>query len=255
MDCLVLVSSIEHKEKLHIAYKDRTYFGANQSWFSDKTQVFGGCGPICGFNLLTYYGFLDIVGPTNGAIGFRLKQMYEFIKPTELTKIIPKFLLDKKFFPPTLGIRSLYLFKKRFVQFANQYLASRQLKIHEFKFKKNRKNQISSSLEFITSALNANQPLCFLNTFHKSKFFLYHDLPTENSEYIRDVDELNTQPSVSFMTHWVLVTGLYKSENTKEYYLECSTWGKVAYFKLSDFYENLSWKTLIFPSGMLRIEL
>lgn len=253
MDQLILINSIKHKEKLIVEYDDKTYFGCNQSWFSDKTKIAGGCGPVCATNLLNYYGLIDNLNNEN--LASQLDTMYSYIKPTEIQRLIPPFLKKQKFIPPSLGVRNLNRFQSKFIKMADQEYPNRQLRIKEFRMTRIDDDNKNLCLEFISDALNANKPLCFLNTFRHSNFYVSKNLPTGKHCIVESVEELKRLKLANFQTHWVLVTGLYQSLKTKEYYLECSTWGKLAYFKLSDFYTKQNLQNYIFTSGMLRIEL
>jgi len=253
MDKLMMINSIKHKEKLIVTYNNKAYFGCNQSWFPEETQVLGGCGPVCATNLLNYYGLLeDLNGET---LVSQLNNIYRFIKPTEIQRLIPPFLKKNRFIPPTLGVRNLNRFRLKFMKLADTLYPKHDLRIKEFRMTTIDDNNLSLCLEFVKSGLEANNPLCFLNTFHDSKFFLSRELPTGKHCLVESVEELEILKSQSFLTHWVLVTGLYQSLKSKEYFLECSTWGQVAYFKLSDFYTKPNWKNYMFTSGMLRIVL
>lgn len=254
MERLICISSIKHKNKLNIEYKGKTYFGGNQSWFDNEAEVFGGCGPVCAFNLINYYE-LDLLIYHKQTKESQLKSMYNYIRPTEIHKFIPGFLITNKSLPPTLGVRSLNRFKNKFIRFIDQEFKQTTIHNNELNIKEYRFNSSADpkSIEYIKSSLNANHPICFLNTFNDSKLYVSKQLPTGRHSVVETVEELLTLPKHNFITHWVLVTGLYQGEDNHEYYLECSTWGQVAYFKLSDFNQKLNWKTRLFPSGMLSI--
>jgi hypothetical protein len=256
MKKLIELCSLDHREHLSISYDDSLHFGANQHWFEKDIQINGGCGPICAYNAINYIEKTQDIKPIlHKQVNENLDYVYGLIHPMEILKVIPTKLRKNKSIPLTLGVPNLRRFSNKFIRgFKND-----PIKFGITKYVLNRKGRdIHKVIDFIKNELENEHPVCFLNTFTKSTLFIdpIVDLKTSlNINAVQYEEELMSFRKYTFMTHWVLITGVYQTEDTDSYYVECSSWGQICYFRLNDFIEKQKCLSRIYPSGMLSIRI
>lgn len=231
------VHVLKNENNLYVTHLNKTYYGSNQGWFDQPTRVAGGCGSICALNFLQYLEGNNKIKPILPIDEkSRLDWIYNKIKPFELTNL-PGFHKSK--LPESLGIYSVRSYRKKFsnilkqehIPFTNKTITYGLISVFQSYEKKKKQ-----TLDFIIDALGRDCPVCFLNTFLDASLYL-----------VIDKDQIKLH---SFKTHWVLVTGLFEDSLTREYYLQCSTWGDKAYFKLDEFLKNRTLLSTLFPVGM-----
>lgn len=237
MEC---IEEIEKDQSLFVVHKGKVYYGYSQMWFEKSIQRAGGCGPICGLNILNYNGWYFYKWQRHLRQEYKkitnvqkMDKMYLRIKPFEIeSKIVLKWLKIFKV-PRTMGVYTV----NRFAKMLKSYCGKNKLNgVVEKKILKPWKNQGEQEiLSFLQNQLQSNYPVAFLNTFvHTQIYTIGEKIKTHKFQY-----------------HWVLITGMYKLD--EHIVLKCSTWGKVGYFYLEPFFENELKVLKLVPCGLVAI--
>lgn len=246
MGKLVLLAELKDKTNLEVMMNHQTYFGGNQHWFNKDIQVKGGCGPVCGFNALNYLYQSEL--RSNYTLE-AMEEAYGIIHPFELENQASSSLLKAFKLPPSLGIFSLTSFRLGF----RKYCKFKMVETNTVKMKAH--GNLSKNVEFLKEELSKDHPVCMFNTFRSCDLYVGNteiEKMDESTDLEEDIRGLRSQ---KYVTHWVLATALYQVENTKRYYVQCSTWGKVAYIPFNDYVGNRDLKDIFFASGYISVKL
>ncbi|MFI3209418.1 MAG: hypothetical protein R3Y40_09845 [Eubacteriales bacterium] len=236
------IISVEHK---HV------YYGGDQSWLPRNTAAKGGCGPVCGANILTVYADKNPQYQTLFDININekhfvsqdeyldlLQELYSTMHIWEipvLSNIYDRISRTNRLFrylPSTLGIDICH-----FTQGVLRYAAKKEV------YLKHRSLSTwfcgyTRGLTFIKLALTNGYPVVMLTTNSKFPFMLY------------DRPYLQNGVSKKMAHHFVTITDIKETPNDSNPELVITTWGKTGVISYKDLYK--SWHSIkAFGSGMV----
>ncbi len=218
------------------------YYGGDQSWFSRNTAYRGGCGPVCGANILTVYAdqnpqYQSMLGITIDDRHFipqdlylqLLQDIYKSMHIMEipiLNKIYDNLSRHNKVFkkiPPSLGT-NIMGFTSSLLRFANTRGINLQFKSRNCMF-----CGYTRGLTFIKLALSNGYPVVLLTTNNRFPFISY-DRPymTEGKTY-------------KMARHFVTITALKETPDAKSPELIITSWGKTGSISYEALYR--SWQS------------
>jgi len=222
----------------------KVFFGGNQSWFLDKIQRTGGCGPTAAANILAYLALYDPamaqalgVDPDElrtqkGFLDF-MDRVYQTVTPFEIKKTANRMKGLIPDFPDTIGLWPVSVFSDKVIQFADKNgisLTANKLTNLDIRNGRLVLNTIgrSAGLKFIENAIDKNLPIALHITFNKIKMTRVPD------DHPYNIDR-----------HWATITGYEKTAG--DTILTVSSWGQewtISYAGLSQ-----SWRSPILAAG------
>ncbi|MFI3170947.1 MAG: hypothetical protein R3Y58_01045 [Eubacteriales bacterium] len=230
---------------------NHVYYGGDQSWLPRNTAFKGGCGPVCGANLLTTYA--DRYTQFQEHLGLHINEKH-FINQDEYLKLLQEIydtmhlreipilnkIYDKvsrsnklfKYIPTNLGTGICH-FTQGILRFGikkGMYL--------QFRSRSTMLCSYTRGLTFIKLALSNGYPVVLLSTNCKFPFMLYERPYFQNGT------------AKKMFRHFVTITDIRESTEGKGPELVITTWGKTGTIAYKDLY--LSWRSLkSFGSSMV----
>jgi len=266
-----VVAALKNRQQLHVSWNNRIYYGANQSWLDSNSKQEDGCASVCVFNLLQYnslkIGYPKLLGipKVKGRlgeeqIGFDMATLYDYIQPLQLNRILPQGIIHKKIgekyeIPSSMGIFNQHLLTKRINSMCSVHNDIKKPIVQKKLIYS--KDKIMDYVNFISSNLSTDLPVLCLNTFAKAQFYVSGSFFESDQNECDKLEKMSQMKKTSFVTHWVLITGIYfvgkkpvissGSEGKREWLIQCSTWGDIAYFYLEDLVNLSPLLQVLFP--------
>lgn len=229
----------------------KVYYGGDQAWFPRNSAFKGGCGPICGANVLTAYADKNTKFQENLNISISnkhlisqenylqmMKDVYKTMRPLEipiLSQIYDKCSRNNKVFrylPATFGVTMPH-----FALGVLKYAASKNIYLQYRSFT-SMFCSYTRGLTFIKLALANGYPVVLLTTNNKFPFITY------------DRPYMSTGTSHKMARHFVTITDIKETDGNKDPELTITTWGKTGTIAYKDLYR--SWNSIrAFGSTML----
>ncbi len=225
------------------AEQEKVYYGGDQAWFPRNSAFKGGCGPICGANVLIAYADknskfqenLDISITDKHLISQEdylrmMKDIYKTMLPLEVpitSQIYDKCSRTNKIFryiPATFGVTMPH-----FALGVLKYAASKDIFLQYRSFSA-MFSSYTRGLTFIKLALANGYPVVLLTTNNKFPFITY------------DRPYMSTGTTHKMAHHFVTITDIKDNVTTKEPELTITTWGKTGTIAYKDLYR--SWNSI-----------
>ena len=119
-----------------------TYIGGSQEWYEVRWHKISGCGPIAASNLIWYTSRMQ---GDKSQYEILMREMYSFMTPG------------------MHGVNTSKIFTDAVSHYGAEKGMQMNLQVLEIPKKVNLRPDITTTLEFIASALHSNQPIAFLN--------------------------------------------------------------------------------------------
>ncbi len=227
------------------------YYGGDQAWFSRNTAFKGGCGPVCGANILTvladrnpkFQELLDITIDDKHFITQEdylkmMKAIYKKMYPLEvpvISSIYDKCSRTNKIFryiPTTFGVTMPH-----FTRGVLRYARSKNIYL-QYRSRSSLFCSYTRGLTFIKLALANGYPVVLLTTNSKFPFTTY------------ERPYMTTGTKQTMKRHFVTITGIKETDNSNSPEITITTWGKTGTIAYEDLYR--SWNSIrSFGSAML----
>ncbi len=233
------------------AEQQHIYYGGDQSWFPRNTAFKGGCGPVCGANILTiladrysnYQEKLDIHIDEKHFIPqddylMLMNDIYKASYPLEVPVI--NFIYDKcarnnkifRYIPATFGMTMPH-----FARGVLRYASSNHIYL-QYRSRSSLFCSYTRGLTFIKLALANGYPVVLLTTNSRFPFTTY------------ERPYMTTGTSHTMRKHFVTITGIKETNNPNGPELTITTWGKTGSIAYKELYH--SWNSIrSFGSTML----
>ncbi len=176
-----MVVSIKKPELLTItdSSEHKTYFGADQAWYSQAWNRQAGCGPVCASNITAY-------------LALTREKYKELFKPFSMERKDFARHMDELFryvTPGAMGVNHVDRFIDGIILFARDRGLQIDTKVFSIENCFTKKRYPKKLAEFVHQGLSSDSPLAFLN--------------------LSRGEEVNLQA-----WHWVTVTGADVRENS-----------------------------------------
>ena len=280
------VAALKNRQQLHISLNNRLFYGANQSWLDTQSKQEDGCASVCVYNLLRYISIKDGCPKPLRIPLSKNKQndeqslvdmatIYDYIKPFQLNTLLPQGMIHKKVgakyeVPSSMGIFSQRLLSKKINAMCEVRDNVVKPKVHKKTIQTREK--MMEYVSFIVSNLSSDVPVLCLNTFAKTQFYLSGSSFESTQIECDKLEKMTQMKQTAFVTHWVLITGVYlvkktssshlidkqhnllqeskpffEDEEKRQWLIQCSTWGNIAYFYLEDLLNLVPLMQKLFP--------
>lgn len=227
------------------------YYGGDQAWFPRNTAFKGGCGPVCGANILTTFADRNPICQKKLNISIDekhfiaqdeyltlMQEIYQRMHPFEVPVI--NHIYDKctrnnkafRYIPSTFGVSMPH-----FTRGVLRYAASKEIYL-QYRSRSSIFCSYTRGLTFIKLALANGYPVVLLTTNSKFPFTTYERPYMMNGA------------THTMRRHFVTITGIKETGNPDGPELTITTWGKTGTIVYKDLYR--SWNSIrSFGSTML----